>query len=183
MRLVVLAAVCLAACASEKLGQAPPAGVDFSGRWKLNAADSDDPQRLLQAQFNVSTAAQNSQAPGGRSGRESGGRGAARGMNPGGPLGPVMPPVSALSEGLRWPGKQLEIKQVAGVVAFTSDGINRVCQPMEGGKPHRHHADSADRDGASPGRGTRAQGRDQSPARCGWAEKTLIVQGGDPDDE
>ena len=104
-------------------------------------------------------------------------------MSPGGPGGPVMPPVSALSEGLRWPGKQLEIKQVAGVVAFTSDGINRVCQPMEGGKPHRHHADSADRDGASPGRGTRAQGRDQSPARCGWAEKTLIVQGGDPDDD
>jgi hypothetical protein len=104
-------------------------------------------------------------------------------MSPGGSGGPVMPPVSALSEGLRWPGKQLEIKQVAGVVAFTSDGINRVCQPMEGGKPHRHHADSADRDGASPSRGTRAQGRDQSPARCGWAEKTLIVQGGDPDDE
>ena len=95
----------------------------------------------------------------------------------------MMPPVSALKEGLRWPGKQLEIKQVAGVVAFTSDSINRICQPMEGGKPHRHHADAAERDGAAPGRGTRAQGRDPPPAHCGWAEKTLIVQGGDPDDE
>src|SRR6202140_4121896 len=185
MRLVVvLAAVYLAGCASEKLEQAPPAGVDFSGSWKLNVADSDDPQRLIQAQFNIPAAGQSappSGGPGGRNGRQGGGRGVAG--YPGGPGGPVMPSMAILSEGLRWPGKQLEIKQVAGVVAFTSDGINRVCQPMEGGKPHRHHADSADRDGASPGRGTRAQGRDQSPARCGWAEKTLIVQGGDPDDE
>jgi hypothetical protein len=25
--------------------------------------------------------------------------------------------------------------------------------------------------------------RDAPPPRCGWAEKTLIVQGGDPDDD
>jgi len=187
MRLVVaLAVVCLAACASEKLASAPPAGIDFSGRWKLNEADSDDPQRLINTPVTSpsSSGGSGGGGSGGRGGgRQGGGRGGGGGMSPGGPAGPVMPPVSALSEGLRWPGKQLEIKQVAGVVAFTSDGINRVCQPMEGGKPHRHHADSADRDGAAPGRGTRAQGRDQSPARCGWAEKTLIVQGGDPDDE
>jgi hypothetical protein len=187
MRLVVvLTVVCLAACASEKLASAPPAGIDFSGRWKLNEADSDDPQHLINTPV---TGPDSAGGPGGGGsggrggGRQGGGRGGGGGMSPGGPGGPVMPPVSALSEGLRWPGKQLEIKQVAGVVAFSSDGINRVCQPMEGGKPHRHHADSADRDGASPGRGTRAQGRDQSSARCGWAEKTLIVQGGDPDDE
>ena len=112
MRLVVvMAVVCLAACASEKLGQAPPAGVDFSGHWKLNEADSDDPQRLIQAQFNAPPAGQ-SGAPGGRSGRQ-GGRGG--GPNLGGPVGPVMPPVSVLNEGLRWPGKQLDINQVAGV--------------------------------------------------------------------
>ena len=40
--------ILLAACASEKLALAPPAGVDFSGSWKLNQADSDDPQRLLE---------------------------------------------------------------------------------------------------------------------------------------
>jgi len=190
MRLVVVVAVmCLAACASEKLEQAPPAGVDFSGRWKLNEADSDDPQRLLQAQLNAPAAGQGTSGgsggggSGGRGGRQGGARGGAGGMNPGGPSGPVMPPVSAMSEGLRWPGKQLEIKQVAGVVAFTSDGINRVCQPMDAGKIHRHHADSAGRDGASPGRDTRGPGRDAQPARCGWAEKTLVVQGGDPDDD
>src|SRR6202011_591670 len=168
MRLVVVVAVvCLAACASEKIAQAPPAGVDFSGRWKLNEADSDDPQRLINTPV---TGPISSGGPGGGSGgggsggrgggRQGGGRGGPGGMSPGGPGGPVMPSVGALSEGLRWPGKQLEIKQVAGVVAFTSDGINRVCQPMEAGKAHRHHADPADRDGASPGRGTRAQARD-----------------------
>ena len=99
-------------------------------------------------------------------------------MNPGGPIAPAMPSISVMSEGLRWPGKQLEIKQVAGVVAFTSDGNNRICQPGEAGKKHRPHGDS---DGAS-GRDA-PRGRDAPPPRCGWEEKTLIVQGGDPDDE
>jgi hypothetical protein len=183
MRFVVIVAVmCLAACASERLAQAPPAGVDFSGRWKLNEADSDDPQRLIQAQFNAPAAGQSS-APGGRGGRPGGGRGGGPGgPNYGGPGGPVMPPVSVLSEGLRWPGKHLDIKQVAGVVAFTSDGSNRICQPMDGGKSHRHHSDPDHGDAASSGRGTRAQGH-EPPPHCGWADKTLIVQSGDPEDE
>jgi hypothetical protein len=189
MRLiVVLAVVCLAACAGEKLAQAPPAGVDFSGRWKLNEADSDDPQRLLQAQFNASTQTQNTSTggsgggSGGGRGRQGGGRGGAGGVYPGGPGGPVMPPAGALGEGLRWPGKQLEIKQVSGVVAFISDGNSRVCQPTDGAQRHRHSADSDGRDGGSAGR-DRSRGRDVPPPHCGWAEKTLIVRGGDPDDD
>jgi hypothetical protein len=189
MRLVViLAVVLLSACASDKLAQAPPVGVDFSGVWKLNEADSDDTQRLLQAQFDASTNTQNSTSSGGsgggsggRGGRQGGGRGGAGGAaNMGGPVGPLMPPVGALDEGLRWPGKHLEVKQVAGVVAFTSGGINRVCEPSEGGKHHRHHP--SDRDDSS-GRDTPARGRDAPPPHCGWSEKTLIVQGGDPDDD
>jgi hypothetical protein len=187
MRLVVaVAVVCLAACASDKLAQAPPAGVDFSGRWKLNEADSDDPQRLLQAQLNAPAPGQNTTSPGGggggsgRGGRQGGGRGGASGMNPTGPGGPVMPSVSVMAEGLRWPGKQLEVKQVAGVVAFTSGGINRVCEPADSGRKHSHHANG---DGASEGRDAPVRGRDVPPPRCGWEEKTLIVQGGDPDDD
>lgn len=177
MRLVVvLAVMCLAACASETLGQAPPVGVDFSGRWKLNIADSDDPQRLIQAQFNTTPADQNgspSGGSGGRGSRQGGGRVGPGG--PGGPGGPVMPSVSALHEGLRWPGRQLEIKQVAGVVAFTSEGINRVCQPTDAGALRKHRA-------AGAGRGA-SHGRDTPPPQCGWTEKTLVVQGGDPDDD
>jgi hypothetical protein len=193
MRLVgVLTVVCLAACAAEKLAQAPPAGVDFTGRWKLNEADSDDPQRLVQAQFNGRAAAQTggSGGGGGGRGRQGGGRGGSAPTNLGGPGGPVMPSVGVLGEGLRWPGKQLDIKQVAGVVAFTSDGSSRVCQPAGAGKSHGHRRESADghrpepggRDG-SPGRDAPSRGRDTPPPRCGWAEKTLIVQGGDPDDD
>jgi hypothetical protein len=152
MRLVViLALVCLAACASESLKQAPPVGVDLSGRWKLNVADSDDPQRLIQAQFNTALANQKRPPSSGSDGR--GGRPAA------GPGGPVMPPVSALHEGLRWPGKQLE--------------INRVCEPTDPGTlPKRRAAD----------RGA-PHGRDTLPPLCGWTDKTLVVQGGDPDDD
>ena len=95
-----------------------------------------------------------------------------------------MPSVGAMGEGLRWPGKLLEVKQVAGVVAFISEGASRVCQPMDAGKAHHpHHAASNDRDGDAPSRDAPPRARDAPPARCGWAEKTLIVQGGDPDDE
>jgi len=182
MRFVVVVAVMsLAGCASEKLEQAPPAGVDFSGSWNLNVADSDDPQRLIQAQFNTPASGQSGTSPSGGGGR--GGRGGARGgagagAYPGGPA-PVMPAVAFLSEGLRWPGKQLEIKQVAGVVAFISEGSNRVCQPTEGG--HRHHPSSGG--SASSGRDAPPRARDAPVAHCGWMEKTLIVRGGDPDDD
>jgi hypothetical protein len=187
MRLiVVLAVICLAACASEKLAQAPPAGVDFSGRWKLNEADSDDPQRLIQAQLDAPAAGQStspSGGSGGRGGRQGGGRGGASGMSAGGPTGPAMPSMNTMADGLRWPGKQLEIKQVAGVVAFTSEGSNRICQPADGDKKHRHHAGPDDRDGGSPGRDAPPRARETPPPHCGWAEKTLFVKGGDPDDD
>ena len=168
----VLAAVGLTACAGEKLAQAPPAHVDFTGRWTLNVADSDAPQRLIQAQFDSPGAGQSGAPAGGSGGRSSrqGGREVAGGTNLAGPFGAAMPSVSAMSEGLRWPGKQLDIQQVAGVVAFSSDGASRVCQPADGRQAQR-----------ASGRQPRA--RDVRPPRCGWTDKTLIVQGGDPDEE
>src|SRR5258708_38896126 len=115
MRLVVVVAVVgLAACASEKLAQAPPAGVDFSGRWKLNEADSDDPQRLIQAQINGPAAGQSTSgggggggSGGGRGGRQGGGGGGAGGgPGGGGPGGLVVPPVRGVSEGLLCAGRK-----------------------------------------------------------------------------
>ena len=99
---LILAAIVLAGCASEKLAPTPPAGVDLSGQWKLNEADSDDPQRLMQSQLATATA---SAGAGGTTG--SSGRGSRNGGGPvaRGPTGPVMPSVAALDEGLRWPGK------------------------------------------------------------------------------
>ena len=180
MRLVVvLSVMCLASCASEKLTQAPPSGVDFSGAWKLNEADSDDAQRLIAAQFSTPAPgnSQNTSPSGGQGGSRGGrGRDSVGGLNPGA-VGPVMPPVNALNEGLRWPGKHLEIKQVAAVVAFTSDNVNRICQP--GGRAHKHQADDG---GNSSGRDTPSR-RDPPPPHCTWEEKTLIVMGGDPDDD
>src|ERR1700731_1892239 len=144
MRLVVVVAVvCLAGCASEKLALAPPPGVDFSGRWKLNEADSDDAQRLVQSQM----AGPGQGAPG-----SSGGRGGGRaggGSGPGGPGGGFggagggagavpLPAVGALHWGLKWPGKELEPKQLAGLVAITSAGESRVYQPVADAGPHRH---------------------------------------------
>ncbi|MEP6883805.1 MAG: hypothetical protein ABJC66_03545 [Gammaproteobacteria bacterium] len=181
---MALAVLFLAACASEELAQAPPTDVDFSGHWQLNEADSDDPQRMLQAQFNQAAGAQNnpSRGSGGRGGRQGGGRGGGD-MPAAGPGGPIMPSVGAMGEGLRWPGKLLDIKQVAGVVAFTSGGASRVCQPMDAARrPHHRPASSNDRDTAS-GRAAPPRARDTPPPRCGWAEKTLIVKGGDADDD
>jgi hypothetical protein len=166
MRIAVLAAVILvSACASNGLSLAPPVGVDFSGHWKLNEAESDDPLHLLQAANAQASAA---------SGDTSGGRGGSRGGRGGasaypGIAPPATPSMGALGEALSWPGKMVDIKQVAGVVAFTSDGRNQVCQPASAEK--------------KPGTAALPARREAPPPVCGWSEKTLIVRGNDPDDD
>jgi hypothetical protein len=185
MRVAVsLAMVVLAACASDKLALTPPAGVDLSGHWQLNAADSDDPQRLLQSQLAAATAGAGpggtTQTPsGGRGGRQGGRGGGGGGFGNGGPLGPATPSVAALDEALRWPGRGLSIKQSGGVVTFTSDGGTRECRPASS-KAHHHRS----ADDPSHGRDTPAQGRgDAPPPACGWDQATLVVQSGDPEDD
>jgi len=172
MRFAVLAAIiALSACASDSLSLAPPSGVDFTGHWKLNEADSDDPLHLLQtANGQAAARAQDSGNSGGR-----GGRGGSQGV--GAPTFiPLTPSMGALAEALHFPGKQLEIKQSGGVVVFTSDGKNRICQPGDGKNVSRRRNSSSDRD-TLPAR------RDTPPPRCGWFEKALLVHGGDPDED
>jgi hypothetical protein len=176
MRVAVFAAIiALSACATDSLRQAPPSGVDFTGRWKLNEAESDDPMHLQQAaNAQAAAAAGNTGNSSGRSGRGSRG-----GVGYPTLVGPATPAMTAMAEALRFPGKQLEIKQVASVVAFTSDGRNRVCQPSNSNpKKAQHHGNSSDRDAPLPA------AREAPPPSCGWLEKTLIVRViNDPDDE
>jgi hypothetical protein len=175
MRLAVLAAITLlSSCASDRLSLAPPHGVDLSGRWKLNEADSDDPMHLLQAAQSAG-ASGSAQDSGGRGGRGGGRGGRGGGLGAPGLMAPATPSISALSEAVHFPGKQLEVRQVGGIVAFTSDGNNRVCQPEEGKKAseHHHHRAASDRDAPLPA------ARDIPPPRCGWSEKTLIVRSGE----
>jgi hypothetical protein len=173
----VAAVILVSSCASDRLSLAPPAGVDFSGNWQLNEADSDDTSHLMQ-----SAAAQSDANPGGGAGGgNSGGRGRRGGPQAGGYPGlgvPATPSMGVLGAGLRWPGKRLVIKQVAGVVAFTSDGRNRVCQPSDAAQKSSHHGNSSDRDAPLPA------AREAPPPICGWLEKTLIVRNKkDPDDD
>ena len=169
----------LAGCASDKLALSPPPGVDFSGRWKLNEEDSDDPLRLYLSQNDTpATTAPGPTGQGGQGGGGRGGRGGSRGGPPAGlggvsaPGGPVMPPVSTLSDGLRWPGKDLDVKQVAGVVSITSAGASQVYQPSPNRQRHPHGKppDDESRDMPARDRG------DGPPAACGWDDKTLVVQ-------
>jgi hypothetical protein len=170
MRVAILATVILlGGCASDGLNLAPPPGVDFNGHWKLNPADSDDPMHLLQIA--------NGQAQGSAGG--SGGRGGHGGG--GGQTGyPMAAPAATPSMGvlggtLRWPGKQLEIHQVGGVVTFTSEGKNRICQPNNDKKGPRH-GDNSDRD-------VMPSAREAPPPTCGWLDKTLIITTRDRDDD
>lgn len=195
MRVAVIVTLgLLCACASQKLALTPLQGVDFSGHWRLNEADSDDPLRLAQNQADPSkvTAGSGQQGGGpgggqgggggGRSGRGSrGGAGGGGGFGANGPMGPAMPGMGAMGQGLRWPGREVDIKQVAGVVAVTSEGIHRIYQPSFDRKPHPHPAandEPRDRDRDMPAR-DRGDGR----TLCGWDEKTLVVQGGDADED
>src|ERR1700678_2474634 len=175
---VVLAVLCLAACASDKLALAPPANVDLTGKWRLNAADSDDPMRLSQSQ--IDAAGSNSQTRGG-----SGGGGGRRGggIPSTGTAGPAMPPIGALGAGLSWPGQDLSIKQIAGVAAFTSDGRNIVFEPAAAQKKHHPRGGPAGEDDLPQGREMPARGRDLPPPVCGWDGKTLVVRTIDPDDD
>ena len=61
--------------------------------------------------------------------------------------------------------------------------MNRVCEPLDAEKRPRHHRSSGGRDDPGAGRDAPPRGRDGAPPRCGWDEKTLIVQGGDPDED
>ncbi len=189
MRVALLVALlCLSACASEKLALAPPSGVDFTGRWKLDEADSDDPLRVVQSQMANSGpgASGSSGSSGGRRGQ--GGRGGGPSGRGGGGYGaagagaPPPPAVGALSEALRWPGKELEIKQVAGVVAVTSAGDSRVFQPVADSNIHRHRK-PPDNNSAPRDRDMRMRDRGDGPPICGWDGKTLVVQSGAPDDD
>ncbi len=187
MRLALVVVVCvLAACAGDKLSSTPPAGVDLSGHWQLNDADSDDAQRLMQSQL---AAATSNTAPGptGSTGRR-GGRGAQGGFNGGGPGGPIMPSVAVLDEALHWPGRDLSIKQASDLVTFTADGSSRACRPNEGKAHHAPAAGGKDpshgRDAPSHGRDSPSHGRgDAPPPRCGWDQGTLVVQSGEPDED
>jgi len=189
MRVVLLAALMLlSACASEKLALAPPAGVDFSGRWKLDEADSDDPLRIVQSQMagsgpEASGSSGGRRGQGGRGGGQGGRGGAGGGYGAPGIGAPPVPAMGTLTEGLRWPGKELEIKQVAGMVAITSAGDSRVYQPVADIKIHRQRKPSDD-GGAPRDRDMRRRDRDDGPPPvCGWDDKTLVVQSGAPDDD
>ncbi|NNM61047.1 MAG: hypothetical protein HKM03_02670 [Steroidobacteraceae bacterium] len=96
---LILAVLLLSGCAHERLAQSPPPGVNLSGHWRLDAAESDDPQGVVQA-FAAAH-----------------GRSALRAS------------VGDIVEAMHWPGKDLVIKQAGGVVAFSSDGKSRVYQP------------------------------------------------------
>ena len=163
MRIAMLAGACiLAACASNGLNSAPPSGVDLSGHWTLDEADSDDAQRLMQSQLKAAT--QNASGSGQTPNR--------RGAGAMGPtaMGPVMPPLLVLDEGLRWPGKDVSIKQSGPVVTFSSGGSVRDCQ-LKPAKTPTHS-----------GAATRGRG-DAPPPRCGWDEGTLVVQSGEPEED
>jgi|HubBroStandDraft_5_1064220.scaffolds.fasta_scaffold47517_3 hypothetical protein len=178
MRWGLTVTVCLVAgCAGNQLASAPPAGVDLSGHWNLNFADSDDAVRLMQSQVAAATAGVNA---GGSNGGGRNRRGGGAGLAPG-PAGPSMPPVGVLDESLRWPGKDVAIEQTSDRVTFTSDGGVRFCRPgarKPGGGGHRPPAgDAHSRDMPARGRG------DAPPPRCGWDERSLVVQSGEPDDD
>jgi hypothetical protein len=179
---VLMALVLLAGCASDRLALAPPPGVDLSGKWRLNPEDSDDPLHLIQSQTQDPSKAASSQGQGGQGGRGGrGGRGASGGFPGGAVPGPATPAFSALSEGLRWPGRDVEIKQTGGVVAVTSVGVNQVYRPSAGkGSGHPHHKPSDD--DAAGGRDMPALDRGPPPS-CGWDDKTLVVQSTEADDD
>jgi hypothetical protein len=132
---------------------------------------------LLQMANAQATGGSDSTGNSGGSGR--GGRGGRGGQGVGYPAvrPPATPSVGVLAEAARFPGKQLDIKQVGSVLTFTSSDQTRVCQPAASKKAYRHHSDASDRDAPLPA------ARDAPPPRCGWLEKTLVVRSTERDED
>ncbi len=174
--LLVAVACAMAGCAESRFAATPPAGVNLSGHWALNVADSDEAQRLMQSQIAAATTGAGDE-DGGGNGRGRGGR---RGL-PMAPMGPAMPPVAVLDESLRWPGRDLVLSQSGDIISFVSDGSTRSCRPAALSDGHaRHRADDErprGRDAPSRGRG------DAPPPRCGWEERSLVVRSGESEDD
>jgi len=106
MRVALLAAVIfISACASDGLRLAPPSGVDFSGHWKLNPADSDDPMHLLQIANAQATGGSDS----GNSGR--GGRGGRGGQTAGGYTASI-PPATPSENRKNYEGRGVKTKKL-----------------------------------------------------------------------
>jgi hypothetical protein len=160
MRATFLLLITLAAgCATQSdLALSPPPGVDLSGHWRLNVADSDDPLRLAQAMASGNASSQD-QGPAGSQ------RGRRRGSDPGAQMAmpqPVSISTAVMADLLHWPGTQVEIRQDGGVVTFNSDGDSRLYQPAAGAKNSAGHAGKKGR-------------RSEAPPHCGWLGASLVV--------
>jgi hypothetical protein len=152
---LILMITLLAGCATDReLATAPPAGVDLSGHWRLNVADSDDPLRLTQALAAGAGPSSADQRSGGR--QRSGRGGQSTAQLP--PLQPISIPATIVADMLRWPGTQVELRQVGGVVTFISDGDTRAYTP-----------------GTAAGRAAKSNHRSSAPPPCGWEGASLVV--------
>ncbi|HUX74321.1 MAG TPA: hypothetical protein VMV25_10575 [Steroidobacteraceae bacterium] len=156
----ILTSLIIAGCAHQPLAAVPPAGVDLSGHWRLNSADSDDPQRLVQSiggGAGADAADQDNGGGAGDSGEGDDRRPVAQRRGPANGERATMS-FGAIGDALQWPGNDLVIKQLGGVVAFTSEGESHVYQPAS----------------SSPRR-TRGADHRRSGGTCGWSGKRLIV--------
>jgi hypothetical protein len=170
MRASLILLIALAAgCATHNdLAPSPPPGVDLSGHWRLNVADSDDPLSLTQALASGNGTATPGQGPGGgsRSGRGS--------RSGGGPLPaaqqPISIPTTVVADLLRWPGAQLDIRQDGGEATFSSDGDSRFYQPTAASRQASEHAGKKGR-------------RSAGPPVCGWSGPSLVVHTEAEDDQ
>ena len=144
----------IAGCAVQPvLDPVPPAGVDLSGHWRLNVADSDDPLRIPRS------LAANTPGSGQQRGRSS--RNGGQGMQ-GAALPAVAIPTALVADVLRWPGAEVEIHQEGGSASFTSDGDSRLYQPATAAR-------------SAAARNSRRGRRSAEPATCGWSGHSLVV--------
>lgn len=78
----------------------------------------------------------------------------------------------ALVSNLHWPGKDLRIKQVAGIVEITSENVTWIYRPAVAKKHKPTSVNTED-----------ALCRDAPPPLCGWSGRTLVVLVRDSEDK
>lgn len=150
---VLLLIVAVQGCA-DRLALRAPTGVDLSGTWHLNKADSDDPINVMQSQMAALGAGAPGFPPGGG---PPGGRPPPGGFAGGAPVGPRIDP-AALQRALNWPRETLVIRQQDASIEFDSDGQQRLLRPA-----------SRPCVSVPTPRGVVA-------ASCGWSQRSLVIK-------
>jgi hypothetical protein len=159
----MIVAFSMAGCATDRLEQAPPSGVNLTGEWKLNLNLSDDPDKL-------GPDTDDTQQPAPPSHRGRGGRGGGMGMPPMGGPGASTSPMGTPGMSSDGPGATMSLASTGA-----GGGYGYVPAPPGIEQPTPLPSGNAQSSTTTTSRGANINRYLRAPARISITQKDAIV--------